>query len=263
MEHVGKTTRWSLNDLLPEPSDEGWDGAFGKLERALLEFEATRDLLSEQISADDFKTVIQKLENVGLIKSRLEAYAELSFAEDTQNPEALNLRDRVEQALADAGNRGLFLEMWFKDLSEDLIRNLIEHSGENRYFLETMARFRPFTLTEAEERLINLKDVNGIDALVNLYEMLTNQFTFHLEIDGQPQELTRDQLSGYFSSPSPELRAQAYQELYRVYTENAIVLAQMYLHRARDWHTEGIELRGFASPISARNLENDLPDEVV
>ncbi|MGZ9166085.1 MAG: M3 family oligoendopeptidase, partial [Anaerolineales bacterium] len=114
-----------------------------------------------------------------------------------------------------------------------------------------------------EERMINLKDVNGIDAMVNLYEMITNQFTFKMEVNGQIETLTRDQLSSYFSSPSAEVRAGAYQELYRVYVENSTVLAQMYIHRARDWHTEGIELRGFSSPISARNVENDLPDEVV
>jgi oligoendopeptidase F len=93
--------------------------------------------------------------------------------------------------------------------------------------------------------------------------MFTNQFTFKLKIDGKTETITRDQLSSYFSSPSPELRAAAYQELYRVYIENSTVLAQMYIHRARDWHTEGMELRGFTSPISARNVENDLPDEVV
>jgi oligoendopeptidase F len=51
--------------------------------------------------------------------------------------------------------------------------------------------------------------------------------------------------------------------LFRVYVENSTVLAQMYIHRARDWHTEGMELRKFHSPISARNVDNDLPDEVV
>jgi len=111
--------------------------------------------------------------------------------------------------------------------------------------------------------MINLKDVNGIDAMVGLYEMLTNQFSFELEIEGKTETLTRDQLSGYFSSASAEMREKAYQSLYKVYIENSTVLAQMYIHRARDWHTEGLELRGFSSPISARNVENDLPDEVV
>ncbi|HXQ38753.1 MAG TPA: oligoendopeptidase F, partial [Anaerolineales bacterium] len=263
MEQVAKTSRWSLNDLLPEPVEQGLEEIFSKLEQALVEFEATRTSLTNEISWQDFNPILSKLEAVTLLKSRLEAYADLSFAEDTQNPTALNLRDRVDQILTDAGNRALFFEMWFKELPDETIRNLTEHSGNKRYFLETMTRFKPFTLTELEERMINLKDVNGIDALVNLYEMITNQFKFSLEIDGQTETLTRDQLSSYFSSSSPELRAKAYQELYRVYTENSTVLAQMYFHRVRDWHTEGLELRGFAAPISARNVENDLPDEVV
>lgn len=263
MEQVEKPTRWSLNDLLPEPVEQALDKTFSKLEQALVEFEATREILTPEITWPDFNIVLKKLEAITIPKSKVEGYADLSFAENTQSPIALNLRDRVDQVLTDSGNRVLFFEMWFKELSPEATQNLIEHSGDLRYFLETMTRFKPFTLTELEERMINLKDVNGIDAMVNLYEMFTNQFTFKFEIDGKTETITRDQLSSYFSSPSPEVRAAAYQELYRVYIENSTVLAQMYIHRARDWHTEGMELRGFASPISARNLENDLPDEVV
>src|SRR6185503_9583416 len=95
------------------------------------------------------------------------------------------------------------------------------------------------------------------------YEMITNHFAFSLVVDGEKQSLTRDQLASYFQSSFPEVRARAYEELYRVYGDSSTVLAQMYIHRVRDWHTEGIELRGFASPISARNVENDIPDAVV
>jgi len=263
MDQTEKPARWSLNDLLAEPVEQALDETFSKLEQALVEFEATRDILTSEITWQDFNVVLKKLEAITIQKSKVEGYADLSFAEDTQNPVALNLRDRVDQVLTDSGNRVLFFEMWFKELSAEATQNLIEHSGDLRYFLETMTRFKPFTLTELEERMINLKDVNGIDAMVNLYEMFTNQFTFKLEIDGKTETITRDQLSSYFSSPSPEMRVAAYEELYRVYIENSTILAQMYIHRARDWHTEGMELRGFTSPISARNVENDLPDEVV
>ena len=237
MEQVEKTTRWSLSDLLPEPVEQGLDETFSKLEKALAEFEATRTSLTSDIAPQDFNPVLARLEAVTLLKSRIEAYADLAFAEDTQNPAALNLRDRVSQVLTDAGNRALFFEMWFKELPVESIKNLIEYSGNKRYFLETLTRFRPFTLTELEERMINLKDVNGIDALMNLYEIFTNQFTFKLEIDGQLETLTRDQLASYFSSAAAEMRAKAYQELYRVFIENSTVLAQMYIHRVRDWHT--------------------------
>jgi oligoendopeptidase F len=263
MEQVDKPTRWSLSDLLPEPVDQALEETFSKLEQALVEFEAAREILTPEIAWQDFNKVLALLESIALIKSKVEGYADLAFAEDTQNAATLNLRDRVDQVLTDSGNRVLFFEMWFKELSDEVTQNLIEHSGDLRYFLETMTRFKPFTLTELEERMINLKDVNGIDAMMNLYEMITNHFTFKIEIEGKTETITRDQLSSYFSSPSPEVRSAAYQELYRVYIENSTVLAQMYIHHVRDWHTEGIELRGFSSPISARNVENDLPDEVV
>ena len=35
-------TRWSLNDLLPEPVDQSLEEIFSKLEQALGQFEATR-----------------------------------------------------------------------------------------------------------------------------------------------------------------------------------------------------------------------------
>ena len=258
-----KPTRWSLNDLLPEPVDQALEESFSKLEQALGQFEAARESLTSEIKSQDFQNILVILESINIIKSRIEAYVDLAFTEDTQNPSILNLRDRVDQVLTDVSNRAMFFEMWFKELPDDAANRLTEGNSDLRYFLETMRRFKPFTLSELEEQMINLKDVNGIDAMVNLYEMITNQYTFTLDVDGEEQTLTRDQLGSYFQNSSPEVRAKAYQELYRVYEENSTVLAQMYIHRVRDWHTEGIELRGFSSPISARNVENDLPDEVV
>jgi oligoendopeptidase F len=61
----------------------------------------------------------------------------------------------------------------------------------------------------------------------------------------------------------PDLRAKAYQELYRIYGEDGPILGQMYQARARDWHNENISLRKFSSAMSVRNLVNDVPDEAV
>ena len=61
----------------------------------------------------------------------------------------------------------------------------------------------------------------------------------------------------------PDLRARAYQELYRVYGEDAPILGQIYQNIVRDWKNENIGLRGFTSPIAVRNTVNDLPDDVI
>jgi len=195
--------------------------------------------------------------------TRLGGYARLWFAEDTQAQDALAFLGRMEQLSTEVQNRLLFFELWWKGLEEEAAQRLMAESGDYAYYLETLRRFRPHTLSEPEEKVINLKDVNGVDALVNLYEMITNRFTFELEVDGEAREMTRAELSAYFRDPSPELREGAYQELYRVYSGQGAVLGQIYSHRMRDWANENVALRGFDAPIAVRNLVNDVPDPVV
>ncbi|MGA2489056.1 MAG: M3 family oligoendopeptidase [Anaerolineales bacterium] len=254
---------WSLKDLLPEPVEQAVEAQLAQLAASVSDLEAMRESMTPQISEETFAKILASLDSFNIIIRRLQAYSFLWFAEDTQNEAALNLRDRLDRSLVDLGNRVLFFEIWFKDLPEEAAARLIAHSGDMKYALESIRRFKPYTLSEVEEKLINLKDVNGIDALVNLYEIITNHFTFTLELDGEKKNLTRDQLTGYFFNASSDIRRAAYQELYRVYTDNSTILAQIYSHRVRDWHAEGMELRGYASPIAARNLGNDLPDGVV
>jgi oligoendopeptidase F len=257
------TTRWSLKDLLPDPVEQAVEQNLSKLEQAVSDLEALRENMTPEISEKAFAKALKLLELINTLMRRLQAYSYLWLSEDTQNEAALNLRDRLDQSLVSLGNRVLFFEIWFKDLPDAAAEKLIAQSGDLKYFLESIRRFKPYTLSEKEEKLLALKDPNGIDALVSLYEMITNRFTFSLEVDGEKKSLTRDQLTSYYYNASADIRAAAYRELYRVYGENATVLAQIYSHRVRDWHAEGIELRGYSSPISARNLGNDLPDEVV
>ena len=143
-----------------------------------------RELLTPQISVDDFLKVLAANADIDQRTSRIGFYAELLFAEDTQNPAALSLRDRVNQVLTDASNRILFFDLWFKDLPDGSASNLIQSSGDLHYHLESLRRFKPYTLSEREERIINIKDVNGILAIINLYEMITGHFAFTLEVDG-------------------------------------------------------------------------------
>ena len=97
----------------------------------------------------------------------------------------------------------------------------------------------------------------------NLYDSITNRYVFKLEVDGEVKELTRGELMVYARHHAPDLRAAAYQELYRVYGQDGPILGQMYQTLVRDWRNEQVDLRHFSSPISARNLANDIPDEVV
>lgn len=257
-----KPTRWSLEDLIADPVEHSLDSLLDELDKKATAFESKRDSLSEAMEPAEFHSIIRDYEALLTLAYRAHAYTHLFLFADLKNPTAHNLRDRVDQVLTGIDNRTLFFTLWLKGLSPEAAARLAPE-GDYRYYLQNLLKYKPYTLKESEEQIINLKDTNGIMAIVRLFDMITSGFTFTIEVDGEKKTLTRDQVTALYRHPSPEMRAAAYQELFRVYEENSTVLAQIYNHRVRDWYSENITLRSYPAPISTRNLDNDIPDQVV
>lgn len=275
---IEHTAPWSLTDLFP--SDDALQSAFDELKAKVSVFEAVRDQLIPDLDHASFLGIIQQLEAITHIASRLYGYAGLWFAADTQNQAAQGLRARADQFLAEIRNRTLFFNLWWKALDDDDANRLMDGEytvgdgeytvgdDENtvrdyRYWLEEMRHFKPHTLSEAEEKIINIKDVTGSSALQALYDAITNRYVFQLEVDGEMRQMTRGELMVHVRSSKPDLRAGAYQEQFRVYGQDGPILGQVYQTLVRDWRNEQIDLRKFSSPIAVRNLANDIPDDVV
>jgi oligoendopeptidase F len=256
-------TRWSLNALFPAPDSPIIEQTVEKLEEITAAIEALRPTLFPEISGEDFAKALKLIETFTELAHRLGSYGQLWFSEDTQNQQALGMMGRMEQLLTEAQNRILFFNLWWKGLDDATADHLLAYAGDMRYNLEQQRLFKDYTLTEPEEKIINIKDVNGINALTTLYDMITNKFVFELEVEGEKKKLTRGELMTYVRDPDPEIRAAAYQELYRVYEQESGVLSQLYVHIVRDWTNENVKLRKIASPLTVRNLANDIPDGVV
>ena len=258
-----KQTGWNLSDVIAAPDGEPMQKLTEELEAVVSAIESMRPKLSEDISAADFNRALKLSKQLTASANRLGSYAGLWFSEDTQNQGALAFQGKIEQLTTQAQNRALFLSLWWKTLAEVPAARLIASaSADLRYYLQQQRKARPHVLAERDEQIINIKDMNGGSALTTIYAMLTNKYKFKLRVDGEERKLTRDALMTHVRKADASLRAQAYQELYRVYAEEGLVLAQVYTHLVRDWHEEQIKLRGYTSPIAVRNLRNDIPNEV-
>jgi len=256
-------TRWSLADLFSSHDSPEMKEAFADLESQVADFERRREQLAADISPGDFLAIVDELEQLTQLGYRIYGFASLYFSEDTQNQAAQTFLAQVEQFMASMQNRTLFFSLWWKELEEEPAGRLMAAAGEYRYWLEEMRHFKPHTLSEAEEKIINVKNVTGSSALSNLYDAMTNRYVFKLEVDGEVRELTRGEVMVYARHHDPDLRLRAYQELYRVYGDDGAILGQMYQTLVRDWRNEQVDLRRFSGPIAARNLMNDIPDQVV
>jgi oligoendopeptidase F len=256
-------TKWNLGELYPSFESPELQGAFDNVEEEVTSFEGVRGKLNPDIDTETFLEVVRASETTTRTVNKIYAFTGLSFSSDTQDQTAQSYMARVQQFAADMGNRTLFFSLWWKELDEKNAERLMSAADGYRYYLEAMRNFKPYTLGEAEEKIINIKDVTGSGALVTLYDAITNRYVFKLEVDGEIQELTRGQLQPFVQGADADMRAKAYQELYRVYGEDGPILGQMYQTRARDWHNENVSLRKFSSAMSVRNLVNDVPDEAV
>lgn len=252
---------WNLQELFSGFDDPAIAQSYAKLEDMTKAFEAYRPLLNSEISVEKFLEIIRSQEDIQKLLMRLYGFASLSFASNTQDQKAQTAIARVQQAAAEVENRTLFFSLWWKALDDENASRLQAASGDTAYFLQQLRNLKPYTLSEAEEKVINLKNITGSSALGMLYDSITNRYVFKLE--GQDAELTRGELMSFARDADPEMRAKAYQELYRVYGNDAPILGQIYQNLVHDWRNENLGLRGFTSPISVRNRTNDIPDEVI
>ena len=254
---------WSLEELFPGLGTTEIEQALEKLDASVVDFEKYREQLAADIPEKKFVAILQNYEGITRQISIVGAFAFLSFAEDTQDQKVQAFMAQMQQLGAQIDNRIMFFSLWWKKVDDKTAARLLDASGDYRYWLEALRLQKPYTLSEPEEKIINLKDVNGTHALVTLHSTITNRYSFQLEVDGEEKELSREELQVYYRDPDPALREAAYKELYRVYGADGPILGQIYQSILRDWRSEGMDLRGYSAPIALRNLANDIPDDVV
>ncbi len=258
-----KLSKWDLSQLFPGYESAELQNAFDMIEEQVTSFEGVRDKLKPDMPADQFKDIVKASEATTRIASKLDVFAGLSFSADTQDQKAQSLQARVMQFLAENQNRTLFFSLWWRELDDANAKRLMDASGDYRYYLEAMRNFKPHTLSESEEKIVNLKNVTGIAALGNLYDSITSRYAFKMKVGGKEKEMTAAELFSHRYSTDPAVRAASYQSQFKVYAADGPILGQIYQTIVRDWHNENVNLRKFKNSIAPRNLNNDVPDDAV
>ncbi|MDX1596482.1 MAG: M3 family oligoendopeptidase, partial [Nitrosopumilaceae archaeon] len=190
--------------------------------------------------------------------------ASLSYASDTQSDEATALLTRMSKLGSEISNKILFFDLWWKREIDDKNANrLIKESGELSEYLRHKRILAKYSLSEPEEKIINTLDVTGITALVKLYDKITNSFEYKVKIGTKTKSMGREELTGYVRSTNWKIREAAYKSLLEKFAKNKGVLGEIYQNIVLNWKDEGVDIRGYKSPISMRNIGNDVDDETI
>jgi oligoendopeptidase F len=255
---------WDLSELAPLYTTTEFKNRLTQIEAKAQCFEDQQSRLTNEISSHDFSAVLQSYEELLTEVAKIGYYANLLFSSDTSDSDSRSLLAQITQFLAQISNRVLFFGLWWKKgIDEHNAQRLLQTRLDLRYYLQRLRELACYTLSEAEEKIINLKDTTGISFLRKFYDHYTSRFTFTMTVNGAINSYTQSQLLTFVRNPDPQLREKAYHALFNVYGQNADVLGELYRNVILDWKNEGIQLRGYSSPISIRNTANDIPDEVI
>ena len=255
---------WDLSELAKNPKSQAFQKQIQELEKQAKKFEKIKSNLVPKISSKKFMNIIKQVEGISEKMSKIGGYASLSYSSDTQSDEATSLMTKMSKLGSEVSNKILFFDLWWKtQVDEKNAKRLMEDAGELTEYLLHKRLFAKYALSEPEERIINTLDVTGISALVKLYDKITNAYEYKMKIRNKTKIMTREELTNYVRSTSPKIRETAYKTILMKYTQNKGVIGEIYQNIVLNWRDEGIEIRGYKTPISMRNIGNDVDDKTI
>lgn len=255
---------WDLSELAKNPKSPAFQKQIKDLEDQAKRFEKIKSKLDPKMSSKKFMEILSQVEEISEKMSKIGGYASLSYASDTQSDEATSLMTRMSKLGSDVSNKILFFDLWWKTQVDDKnAKRLIKDAGELSEYLSHKRLIAKYSLSEPEERIINTLDVTGISALVKLYDKITNAFEYKMKIGNKTKKMTREELTNYVRDTNPKIRETAYKTILEKYNENKGVVGEIYQNIVLNWKDEGIDIRGYKTPISMRNIGNDVDDKTI
>ncbi len=256
--------RWDLSELTKDPKSPAFQKQIQEVEKQARKFEKIKSKLDSKMSSKKFMSILQQVEEMSEKMGRIGGYASLSYSSDTQSDEATSLMTQMSKLGSEISNKILFFDLWWKtQVDEKNAKRLMKDTGELTEYLSHKRLFAKYALSEPEEKIINTLDVTGISALVKLYDKITNAYEYKMKIGNKTKIMTREEITNYVRSTNPKIRETAYKTILTKYTENKGVIGEIYQNIVLNWRDEGIEIRGYKTPISMRNIGNDVDDKTI
>ena len=237
-----------------------------KLESMVTEAEKARDVYHGKIGSLDAKGLLELLEIKDTYILKFEGvimYCRLMYSADSTDDIAKQLNDATRRAYMKVGQALAFIDIELgKVLAEN--RSLITDPvlAEYKHYLERIVRRVPHMLSETEERLVIMKDKNGINAWGMLQSDWLSTKTFDIEIEGETKTLSYGKIIGLYQSPDRDLRKRSNQTVYENLGKDEIVWSSAIRAVCED-HLRMCELRKYPTPMTQSLIANDVDQQTI
>ncbi len=253
--------RWDLSDLYPSAaSPRLWED----LEAAAAcarDFEKRykpffqEPTLSASLPLAD---LLKDYKHILTVITKPVVYAQLLFAEKTNVPAIGALLQKIQALTTDIRSHLLFFEVSWNKLDAETARLLAESPAvaPDRHYLEHLRVYAPYTLSEPEEKIMNLKALTSGSAFARLFDEVVNNIPFWMRRRGRREKLSEAHVLAQLHSPLRAERKAASMSLAEGLKANGRLLTYVYNMVLAD-HRTILKIRRYTHPMDPMNLSNE------
>src|SRR3954451_12126919 len=251
-------TEWDLDPLV---DGRGADGALAALEEADRHASAFAERYAGKVAGLDgagLVAAMRELEEIEDLAGRAGVFAGLRFSTNTLDPERGALMQRVQERGTAIETKLLFFALGGAALDDGKAEELLaaDELDFARHHLRMERRYRPYLLSEPEEKILAEKQVSARAAWARL-------FAEHMSASGVGEAgEPLDAALARLSSADRSLRESTARDVTAALAPGLRTRAFIFNTLLADKATDD-RLRGYPSWISGRNLSNEVSDESV
>ena len=210
--------------------------------------------------ADTIASVIHDYQQLSEALSRMMSHADLAFAADMSNADNASRAQNIREALSDLSSGLLFIELELAEMEESAYQTALK-TPEFFAFEPWLRRLRlgaPYQLETRLEQMLVERTPTGRGAWVRLFDetMTAMRFSF------KGGEVSESEILNALSDTDAETRREAGQSFSSQMVDNQRLFCLIMNTIVKDKEIDD-RWRGFARPVSSRNLANDVDDVTV
>jgi oligoendopeptidase F len=253
---------WDLDPLVDGRGEDGVRALLAQAAERADAFAAAHAGRLAELDPAGLREAMRQLADLHELVGRAGSFASLRFAVDTADEQVGALLQHVQEQATAIQTRLLFFELEWAALDDERAEELLAGEGTESFahYLRTERRYRPYLLSEPEERILAEKGVSGSGAWTRLFAELMSAVEVTLPQAEQPVSL--EQALALLSGPDRDERRAAAEAVTTALEPGLRTRAFIFNTLLHDKAVDD-RLRSYPDWLTARNLANEASDESV
>ena len=255
---------WSLKELYTSFTSKEFLEDLDKVDKNINDLKVfSENLNKDSDSLKSLEDIINKLENIYLLISKVASFASLTISADSKNVEGRKYLDVINNKNSLLAEPLTKIYKWIASVENiDEVINKSTLLKNHEFIIREIISKNKYMLSDKEEAIIAKMRTTGSDAWSNYKDYLISTHKVDINVDGKEESLPLTVVLNMAYSKDPEVRKKAYEAEIKSYEkiEEGVAAA---LNGIKGEVITTSELKGYKSPLHMTLEESRMDEDIL